>query len=220
LISLYYNERKDMKNILIADDHPIVREGLKQILAKSFDTVSVDEAGNGNEVLNKLGEKDYDIILLDISMPGRDGFETLAQIKHEKPKIPVLILSMHPEEHYAKRALKSGAAGYLSKNRAQEELLTAIQRVAEGKKYITSSLAEKLACDLEKGAEENLHEKLSNRELQVMRMIASGKPLTDIGSDLSLSIKTISTYRGRIMEKMNLKNNAELIHYVIKYDLE
>jgi len=153
-------------------------------------------------------------------MPGRDGFDTLAQIRHDKPEIPVLILSMHPEEHYAKRALKSGAAGYLSKNRAQDELLIAIQRVAKGEKYITSSLAEKLAYDLERDTEEPPHEKLSNRELQVMKMIASGKSLTDIGSDLSLSIKTISTYRGRIMEKIGFKNNAELIHYVIKHGLE
>ncbi|MBW1915305.1 MAG: response regulator transcription factor [Deltaproteobacteria bacterium] len=209
-----------MKNILIADDHPIVREGLKQILSKSVDVVSVDEASNGNEALIKIGEKDYDLILLDISMPGRDGFDTLAQIRHDKPEIPVLILSMHPEEHYAKRALKSGAAGYLSKNRAQDELLIAIQRVAKGEKYITSSLAEKLAYDLERDTEEPPHEKLSNRELQVMKMIASGKSLTDIGSDLSLSIKTISTYRGRIMGKIGFKNNAELIHYVIKHGLE
>jgi DNA-binding NarL/FixJ family response regulator len=209
-----------MKNILIADDHPIVREGLKQILSKSVDVVSVDEASNGNEALIKIGENDYDLILLDISMPGRDGFDTLAQIRHDKPEIPVLILSMHPEEHYAKRALKSGAAGYLSKNRAQDELLIAIQRVAKGEKYITSSLAEKLAYDLERDTEEPPHEKLSNRELQVMKMIASGKSLTDIGSDLSLSIKTISTYRGRIMEKIGFKNNAELIHYVIKHGLE
>ena len=209
-----------MKNILIADDHPIVREGLKQILSKSVDVVSVDEASNGNEALIKIGENDYDLILLDISMPGRDGFDTLAQIRHDKPEIPVLILSMHPEEHYAKRALKSGAAGYLSKNRAQDELLIAIQRVAKGEKYITSSLAEKLAYDLERDTEEPPHEKLSNRELQVMKMIASGKSLTDIGSDLSLSIKTISTYRGRIMEKIGFKNNAELINYVIKHGLE
>ena len=209
-----------MKNILIADDHPIVREGLKQILSKSVDVVSVDEASNGNEALIKIGGNDYDLILLDISMPGRDGFDTLAQIRHDKPEIPVLILSMHPEEHYAKRALKSGAAGYLSKNRAQDELLIAIQRVAKGEKYITSSLAEKLAYDLERDTEEPPHEKLSNRELQVMKMIASGKSLTDIGSDLSLSIKTISTYRGRIMEKIGFKNNAELIHYVIKHGLE
>ena len=209
-----------MKNILIADDHPIVREGLKQILSKSVDVVSVDEASNGNEALIKIGENDYDLILLDISMPGRDGFDTLAQIRHDKPEIPVLILSMHPEEHYAKRALKSGAAGYLSKNRAQDELLIAIQRVAKGEKYITSSLAEKLAYDLERDTEEPPHEKLSNRELQVMKMIASGKSLTDIGSDLSLSIKTISTYRGRIMGKIGFKNNAELIHYVIKHGLE
>lgn len=209
-----------MKNILIADDHPIVREGLKQILSKSVDVVSVDEASNGNEALIKIGENDYDLILLDISMPGIDGFDTLAQIRHDKPEIPVLILSMHPEEHYAKRALKSGAAGYLSKNRAQDELLIAIQRVAKGEKYITSSLAEKLAYDLERDTEEPPHEKLSNRELQVMKMIASGKSLTDIGSDLSLSIKTISTYRGRIMEKIGFKNNAELIHYVIKHGLE
>jgi DNA-binding NarL/FixJ family response regulator len=208
-----------MIKILVADDHPIVRQGLKQILSEYPDMTVADEAGNGKEVLTKVGKKDFDIVLLDISMPGRNGLDILKELKTKKPKLPVLVLSIYPEDQYAVRVLKLGAAGYLTKESVPEELVAAIRKVARGRKYVSNSLAEKLASDLEINAEKPLHENLSDREYQVMFMIASGKRLKEISEELSLSIKTISTYRSRIMDKMQMRNNAELIRYALQNGL-
>lgn len=208
-----------MIKILIADDHAIVREGLKQIVAETADMVVVDEATSGHEVLEKVWNNEYDVVILDISMPGRGGVDILKQLKGQKPNLPILILSMHPEEQYAVRVLKAGAAGYLTKESAPDELITAIRRVSAGRKYVSSSLAEKLAFDLERDTKKLGHEILSDREYQVMCMIASGKRVQEIAEELCLSVKTISTYRSRILEKMKLKNNAELMHYAIKHGL-
>jgi DNA-binding NarL/FixJ family response regulator len=201
---------------LIADDHAIVREGLKQILSESSDLVVVDEASTGQEVLEKINKNDLDLVVLDIAMPGRGGLDILKEIKTQKPRLPVLMLSMYPEEQYAVRVLKSGASGYLTKESAPGELVKAIRQISQGKKYISPTLAEKLAIDLEISPDRLPHETLSDREYQVMCMIASGKTLKEIADELSLSIKTISTYRSRILEKMHMKTNAELTHYAIK----
>ncbi|TKJ30852.1 DNA-binding response regulator [bacterium (candidate division B38) B3_B38] len=208
-----------MIKILIADNHPIVRQGLKQILRKTCDMVVADEASNGQEVLDKVWKNDYDVILLDISMPGRSGLDVLKQLKSQKPELPILVLTMHPEEQYAVRVLRAGASGYLTKESAPNELIKAIRKVSQGRKYVSSSLAEKLAFGLEIYSERPLHETLSDREYEVMRMIASGKRVKEIAEELFLSIKTISTYRSRILEKMKMKSNAELMHYAIQNKL-
>ncbi|MDQ5987530.1 MAG: Response regulator GacA [Syntrophus sp. SKADARSKE-3] len=203
-------------NILIADDHPIVRAGFKQVIADTEDMVVADEAENGQEVLTFIQKKDYDIILLDISMPGRNGLEILKDLKVEKPKTPVLILSIYPEEQYAIRALRAGAAGYMTKASAPHELIAAIRKICQGGKYISASLAEKLTDYLDTDSAKPPHELLSDREHQVMLMIASGKTVSQIGDELCLSVKTISTYRSHILEKMKLKNNAEITLYAVK----
>jgi len=208
-----------MIRILIADDHPLFREGLRHIIAGCPDFTVAGEASNGQEVLEKAWNNEYDMVLLDIAMPGTPGLEVLKQLKHEKPKLPVLVLSMYPEEQYAVRVIKAGASGYLTKESASEELVTAIRRISGGRKYITSSIAERLADDVEPTAEKPLHDTLSDRELEVFRMIAAGKTATHIAEELFLSVKTISTYRSRILEKMKMKTNAELIHYAIKHNL-
>ena len=208
-----------MIKILIADDHAIFREGLKHILTECPDVTVAAEASNGPEVLEKIWTDKYDMVLLDISMPGMSGLEVLKQLKIEKPKLPVLVLSMHPEEQYAVRILRAGASGYLTKESAPDELITAIRKISQGRKYITSSLAERLAVEMETDSEKPLHEILSDREYQVLRMIAAGRTIKQIGEDLSLSIKTVSTYRTRIMEKMKMKTNAELMHYAINQQL-
>ncbi|MGE5301199.1 MAG: response regulator [Acidobacteriota bacterium] len=205
-----------MIRILIADDHRIVREGLKQILAETPDMIVVDEASNGQEVLGKVWENDYDVVLLDISMPGRSGLDILKQLKNERPKLAVLVLSMYSEEQYAMRALRAGASGYMTKESAPDELIEAIRKVSTGRKYISPTVAEKLAVSLEANDERPAHENLSDREYQVMCMIASGKTIKTIADELSLSVKTVSTYRTRILEKMRMKNNAELTHYSIQ----
>jgi two-component system, NarL family, invasion response regulator UvrY len=208
-----------MIRILVADDHTVVREGIKQILTGREDMVVEDEAGSGEEALFKVAKKNYDLVLLDISMPGRSGLEVLEEIKVIQPKLPVLILSMHPEEQYALRTLRAGAAGYLTKASAPQELITAIQKVSRGGKYITISLAEKLAFELDAHAEKPSHERLSNREYQVMLMLASGRSVSEVAEIFSLSAKTISTYRSRILKKMNMKRNAELTLYAVKNNL-
>ena len=208
-----------MLKILIADDHAIVRQGLKQIVTETADMIVAGEASNGQELLNKIRENDYDVVVLDITMPGRDGIDVLKQLRSERPELPILMLSIHPEEQYALRALKAGASGYLTKESAPDELVVAIRKVSRGGKYISSSLAEKLAFELESGREQAPHETLSDREYHVMCLIASGKTVTEIAQELSLSEKTISTYRSRILEKMKMKNNAELTYYAIKNQL-
>jgi len=208
-----------MINILVADDHAVVREGVKQIIADVSDMLVKDEANNGHETLKKVMSNEYDVVLLDISMPGRSGLELLEDIKSQRPKLPVLILSMHPEKQYAFRALRAGASGYLTKASAPQELIGAIRKASSGGKYVTASLAEKLAFEIDSDTEKAPHEKLSNREYQVMLMIAGGKLVSEIADELCLSIKTISTYRARIMDKMGMKKNAELTLYAVRNDL-
>jgi DNA-binding NarL/FixJ family response regulator len=204
---------------MVADDHAIVREGLKQILAETPDIVVVGEAGNAQEVLGQVQENELDLVLLDIAMPGRGGLDILKQLKIERPELPVLMLSMYPEEQYAVRALKAGACGYVTKASAPEELIAAIRKVSKGRRYVSSSLAETLAVYLETDAEKPIHELLSDREYQVMVMIASGKTVTQIADELSLSVKTISTHRARTLKKLGMHNNAELTYYAVKHGL-
>lgn len=209
-----------MIKILIADDHAIVRKGLKQILEEMPGKVASDEARNGQEVLQKIWDDNYDMVLLDISMPGSSGLDILKQLKSDRPDLKILILSMHPEEQYAIRALKAGASGYLTKESTPHELVKAIRKISAGKKYVSASLAETIASHLDVMSEKPLHEILSDREFEVMRKIASGKTVKEIAGELSLSVKTISTYRARILEKMKMKNNAQLTYYAIHNKLE
>jgi len=208
-----------MIRLLVADDHTIVRRGIEQIIAGTSDIVVADEARNGQEVLEKINRNSYDLVLLDISMPGRDGLEILKEVKGLKPKQAVLMLSMYPEEQYAVRALRSGAAGYLTKESAPDELIAAIRKVFSGGKYVSSALAERLAAKLGTQSDKPLHELLSDREYQIMCMIASGKTPTDIAQLLSLSVKTISTYRTRILVKMHMKSNADITRYALQNNL-
>jgi two-component system invasion response regulator UvrY len=205
--------------IIIADDHAIVREGLKQILADSKDIVVTGDAENGVDAIKLVRKNDCDVLLLDISMPDRSGIEVLKQIKKEAPKLAVLMLSMHREDQYAVRSLKAGASGYLNKQSAPNELVDAIRVVAAGRKYISTALAQELANQVGDDREVPLHETLSDREYQTFVMIASGKTVSDIAEELSLSVKTISMYRSRLLQKMKLRNNAELTHYAIKNEL-
>lgn len=205
--------------VVIADDHAILRAGLKQILAETDDMEVVAEAQNANEAIRLSGKMAIDVMLLDISMPDRSGMEALKYIKKENHQIAVLMLSMHREDQYAVRALKGGASGYLCKQSASEELVTAIRMVAKGKKYITAEVAEILANQVGGETETAPHESLSDREFQTLTMIASGLSVGEIAEKLSLSVKTVSMYRARLLEKMQLKHNAELTHYAIKNQL-
>ena len=204
-----------MIRILVADDHAVVREGVKQIVADAPDIEVADEAASGQEVLDKVLIADYDVILLDITMPGSSGLDILGELKGQTPTMPVLVLSMHPEAQYAVRALKLGASGYLAKESVPDELLTAIRRVAQGGKYISQSLGEELASQLQSGEQKQPHQTLSDREYQVLCLIASGKSVKDIAQELFLGTKTIGTYRSRLLRKMRMKNDAELIRYAI-----
>jgi two-component system, NarL family, invasion response regulator UvrY len=205
-------------NILVADDHAIVRRGLIGLLQEGYPSVSVFEAMNSSEAIDVARKQPLDVILLDISMPGRNGIETLKQLRVDGVKTPILMLSMHPEGQYAIRCLKAGASGFINKETATEELLGAIQKVLSGKKYITPAVAEKLAENVEAGGRP-LHETLSDREMQVLQQIASGKTVSEIADEISLSVNTISTYRSRILEKLQLNNNSELTRYAIENDL-
>jgi two-component system, NarL family, invasion response regulator UvrY len=205
--------------ILIADDHAIVRKGLVQLLREGYPGVTVAEAVNSNEAMEIARNDSFDVILLDISMPGRNGIETLKQMRTDGIKAPVLMLSMHPEGQYAIRCLKAGASGFINKETATEELLGAIQKLLSGKKYITAAVAEKLAESMSEHGQRPLHESLSDREMQVLQQIASGKTVSDIAEEISLSVNTISTYRSRILEKLQLSNNSELTRYAIENDL-
>jgi len=211
-------DRKMIK-IMVADDHAIVRKGIKQCVGDTEDIVVADEASNGDEVLIKALDNDYDVILLDITMPGRNGLDVLKELKNRKPELNVLILTMHPEEQYAKRVLKAGASGYLTKESAPQELILAIRRVAGGGRYISSTMAEKLAFELWDSHGKHLYQTLSDREYQIMCMIAEGKRLNTIAEELCLSIKTISTYRSRLLNKLNLKTNTELALYAVENNL-
>lgn len=208
-----------MIKILTIDDHAIVRKGLREIVLETKDMQVVLEASSGPEGLRLLRKNAIDVVLLDISMPGQNGLEILEQIKAEKPQLPVLILSMFPEEQYAVRALKLGASGYLTKDSAPDELISAIRTVSTGRKYVNASLAEKLVEYIGIDLKGPLHETLSNREFEVMTMIAAGQSVKSIAEKLSLSAKTISTHRARLLQKMHMQSNAELIRYVIEHDL-
>jgi DNA-binding NarL/FixJ family response regulator len=205
-----------MIRVLITDDHAVIRRGLKQILKEGFGEIMVGEAQNAGEALDLVMREKWDVVVMDITMPGRSGIDVLRDVKSSKPELPVLILSMHPEEQFAVRVLKSGAAGFIPKESAPEELIAAIKKVLAGGRYVSASLAEKMAFDLASDAEKPLHETLSDREFEVMCLIASGKTVGQIAEKLALSVKTVSTYRARILEKMRLSNNAELTHYAIK----
>jgi two-component system invasion response regulator UvrY len=204
-----------MIKILIADDHAIVRRGLKQIVSEQPDMIVGGEAENAREVLEMVRSNNWNVIVLDINMPGRSGLEVLKELKREHPKLPVLVLSVHPEDQYGIRMLKAGAAGYLTKDSAPDELVSAIRKVNRGGKYVSPSLAETLVLELGVETDRPRHTILSDREYQVMMMIASGKTVSEIGEELSLSVKTISTYRARVLDKMRMRTNAELTHYAI-----
>lgn len=204
-----------MLKVLVADDHSMIRKGLSQVLEDTNDMRVTGEAENGMQAIKMATENDYDLVLLDITLPDKHGIEVLKHIRKIKPKLPVLILSMHPEEQYALRSLKAGAAGYLNKQGAPAELVTAIRQVASGKKYISTSLASEIANGLSQGFQELSHQTLSNREYQTLCLMASGKKLSEMAQIMSLSPKTVSVYRSRLLEKMNLKTNAEAIHYAI-----
>jgi DNA-binding NarL/FixJ family response regulator len=205
-----------MIKILIADDHAIIRRGLTQIVSGEPDMEVVGEAENAQEALDFCRREHCDVVVLDINMPGRSGLDVLKEVRQERPRLPVLVLSVHPEEQYGVRVLKAGAAGYLTKESAPEQLVQAIRRVYRGGKYVSESLAEKLVFELGNDGDQPPHSALSDREYEVMLMIASGKTVGEIAGVLSLSVKTISTYRSRILTKMNRKNNAELTYYVIQ----
>ncbi|MEP7277356.1 MAG: response regulator transcription factor [Bacteroidota bacterium] len=208
-----------MKRFLIADDHAIIRYALKNILLAAFLNAHVEEVVDAEDLLRKVMTEEWDVVITDISMPGRSGLEILQQIRQTHPKLPVLVLSMHPEELYAVRVMKAGGSGYLRKDTAMQELVNAVNRVLLGKKYITPSIAEHLAHSVENDSANIPHEDLSDREFEIAKLLASGMSLTDISEKLSLSITTISTYRMRIMKKLNLKTNADLTLYAIEYKM-
>lgn len=208
-----------MIKVLIADDHAIVRSGLKQILAETPDIIVAGEAADARQALDQVQAEDFDALVLDITMPGRGGLDILKDLKRLKPKLPVLVLSMHAEEQYATRTLRAGAAGYLNKESAPEELVKAIRKVCSGGKYVSAAQAERMADELQSDSSKPPHEFLSNREYEILCLIASGRTATEVAHDLSISVKTVSTYRARILEKMNLATNAQLTHYAIKCGL-
>jgi two-component system, NarL family, invasion response regulator UvrY len=208
-----------MLKVLIADDHTLIREGLKKILKTAQEISEVREAGNAREVIEQVKKGDLDVIILDISFPGKNGLELLKDLKQDYPKLPVLMLSMHPEDRFAVRALKAGASGYVTKETAVEDLIKAIRKVVQGRKYVSQNLAEKLASNLEGDTGKPVHESLSDREYQVLCLIASGKTVRQISGELFLSMSTVNTYRARILEKMNMKTDAELIRYALQNQL-
>lgn len=208
-----------MLRILIADDHSVVRKGLRQILLDEFLAADIAEVADADELFSRVLKEQWDVVITDISMPGRTGLEVLQQIRHLYPKLPILVLSIHPEDQYAIRVMKTGASGYLNKDLAPEELVKAVHRVLLGKKYITPSLAEKLAETLDQDAEKLPHEFLSDREFEVMLLLAAGSPVSEIAEKLSLSPTTISTYRSRVLTKMNARTNADLTRYAMENKL-
>jgi two-component system, NarL family, invasion response regulator UvrY len=205
--------------ILIADDHAVFRRGLRETLSEAFSKIVFGEASTAQETLEFVRRQDWDAIILDISMPGKSGLDILDDLRRSRPRIPVLLLTMHPEQQFARRALKAGAAGYLTKDSVPDELKGAIKKIVAGGRYVSATLAEKLAVDLRQGADMPIHELLSDREFQVLRMIASGKSVKEVADELSLSVKTVSTYRSRILEKTGMKTNADLIRYALQTQL-
>jgi two-component system invasion response regulator UvrY len=205
--------------VLIADDFPILRRGLKEILMRELEGVTCGEAGNGEQVLDQIQSHDWDLLILDITMPGRGGLDVLRNLKALRPKLPVLVLSMHPENQYGKRVLKAGASGYMNKECAPEELMKAVGKLLGGGRYVSPALAETLALDLSRDDGRPAHETLSDREFEVLRKIASGKTVGQIAEELHLSVPTVSTYRARILEKMSLSTTAELMHYALSNHL-
>ncbi len=205
-----------MRRVLIVDDHEVVRDGVRRILDKPPGATAFGEAGTAPVALELVREQDWDVVVLDLSLGGRDGLEALKEMKKIRPRLPVLILSMHSEELFARRALKAGAAGYVTKNSPRSELAEAVNKVIKGGVYVSPALAEKLVIDLREGADRPPHETLSDREFEVLRLIASGKTVGEIADILNLSVGTISTYRARILEKMGMRTNAELTHYAHK----
>lgn len=217
-MTLAATEKSKKIKVLIADDHPLFRRGLKHAFSETSDIEVIDEAESGDELLKKIKNKDLTVVLLDIAMPGKNSLEVLKQLKTEKPKLPILVLSVYPEDQYAVRYIKAGASGYLTKESAADLLMEAVRKVAQGGKFASQRMTEKLAFDFN-NSDKPLHDTLSDREYQVFCMISSGQSLTEIGVELSLSVKTISTHRTRILEKMQMKKNAELIHYAIDHKL-
>lgn len=209
----------DGLQVLIVDDHPVVRRGLKEILADAPDVAEVGEADHPQQALDLVLSRHWDVVVLDLGLPGRGGLDVLKELRRDKPKLPVLILSMQPEDQYAVRALRAGAAGYLTKETAPDKLLEAIRKVTSGGRYISPAVAEQMAAGLAVDATKPLHELLSDREYEVLRLIGSGQTVGDIAEQLSLSVKTVSSYRARILEKMGMSNNAELMQYAIRNSL-
>lgn len=203
-----------MTRFLIADDHAVVRQGLRRMLEQEFADAIFGEAASAAEILKAVREKEWDLLILDVALPGRNGLDVLKEVRQLRPKLPVLVLSMFPEEQFAVRALRAGASGYLSKQGAPEETLVAVKKVLRGGRYVTPLQAEKLAEELAGGSDKLPHETLSDREYQILRMVASGKTVTAIAGELSLSVQTVSTYRTRLLEKMRMTTNAELAEYV------
>jgi two-component system, NarL family, invasion response regulator UvrY len=208
-----------MRNVLIVDDHEVVRDGVKNILSEQVSPISFGEASTAPEALRLASEQNWDLVILDLSLAGRNGLELLKQLRQIDSELPVLILSMHSEEQYARRAFKAGAAGYVTKDSSRRELMEAVNKVSAGGRYVSAALAERLIIDMQRDTTRPLHEGLSDREFEVMRLIASGKTVVQIGEFLSLSDKTISTYRARILEKMGMRTSAELMHYAIQNKL-
>lgn len=205
--------------VVVADDHPLLRAGLVSVLNASSDLRVVGEAGNGAEVLRSIRDVPFDVLLLDVSMPGKSGLDLMRQIRKDHPRLPILIVSSHPEDQYALRAIKAGASGYVTKMSAPADLVTAVRTVSNGRKFITPALAELLADHVERPDEGTPHESLSDREFQTLRMIAAGHSLTEIGEVLCISVKTVSVYRSRVLEKMRMKSNVELTRYVVERGL-
>lgn len=208
-----------MLRVVIADDHPVVLKGLKEILAEGFDGAAIDGIATGHELMSNVQKNQYDLVLLDISLPDINGLEVLKEIKKQKPKLPVLIISMYPEEQYALRALKAGAQGYLTKRSASDELMLAVRKILAGKRYVSPAFAEKMMYDFESNAETSPHERLSDRELQVLCMIGGGRTVNQIAEELHVSPNTVRTYRTRILEKIGVQGTSELIHYAITHRL-
>jgi DNA-binding NarL/FixJ family response regulator len=208
-----------MRNVIIADDHPVVFRGLKEILRENFGGVVVDGAGTGRELIEKIKRNDYDLVLLDICLPDANGLDVLSDLRKRRPKLPVLVISMYPEELYAVRAIRTGAQGYLTKQSAPDELVGAVRKILAGKRYVNPAFAVRMVVDFESDIVKPAHERLSNREFQVMRMFGSGKSIKDIADELNLSINSIRTYRARIMDKIGVKGTQGLIHYALTHGL-